>query len=678
VITVGRVAIGFSLAFSLAAILFIVLGVRQRSRDLVRNGYIAVYGFFLSTAVAFAVLLQAFLNKDFGFQYVWQYSDATLSTFYRVAGVWAGQEGSFLLWLALLAIVTVVIALRNVNDSDDLTATAVALLCGVSAFFAVLMVFDKGSNPFLANTMAGVPPQGLGPLLLHPAMVLHPPTLFMGYAWLTVPFAYGMAAVILRRPDSLWVKLTQKWTVVGWLLLSLGIGLGAWWAYVVLSFGGYWGWDAVENTSLIPWLTATALLHSSSLYIRQGIFKRWTLGLAVGTFWLTIVATWVTRSGMISSVHAFEHRTLLVQLLSGFLIVIAAGSAALIASRWRRFAVDRQVESATSRDFLYYLTNLLLTLFAAALLFGTVVYPLITGHFKYPDAPGYSGRSVMPVTYDRFARPLGVLVLFGLAVCPLLSWRGTDGATLWRRLRVPLAAALVSVPVLVFTGPWRHSIGGLLGLVVCVFALFAVLQSIYDAARRAARDRGLFTGLGRALTFSRSRTGGWVAHLGMVLVVTGLLGSNVYKIAGTAYVSTKAGTQATVDGYTLRFVGFREDTGPQNAQRTFATYDVFKGGAKVGTLAPHTDIYPPKSQYDQGQAAVRAVIMGTAGQDLFVSPSDTFDAKSKFVSLQVDVFPLIRYLWIGALMLVGGAVVSLWPRGGLAAAGEPAAETDVQ
>jgi cytochrome c-type biogenesis protein CcmF len=676
VITIGRVAIDLSLAFSLIAILFITLGVRQRSRELVRSGYIAVYGLFLSTAVAFAVLLQAFLSKDFGFAYVWQYSDATLSTFYRVAGVWAGQEGSFLLWLVFLAIVTVVIALRNIGDSDDLTATAVALLCGVSAFFAVLMVFDKGSNPFIANTMTALPPQGLSPLLLHPAMVFHPPTLFLGYAALTVPFAYGMSAVILRRADSLWVKLTQKWTVIGWLFLSLGIGLGAWWAYVVLSFGGYWNWDPVENTSFIPWLTATALLHASTLYIRQGIFKRWTLGLAVATFWLTIVATWVTRSGLISSVHAFEHRTLLVQLLTTFLVAIVVGSAVLIALRWQQFTSERQLESAMSRDFLYYLTNLTLALFAGALLFATVVYPLVTGHFKYPDAAGYTGRMVGPASYDRFARPLGVLVLFGLAICPLLSWRGTDRATIWRRLMVPLAAAVVSVPLLVLTGPWRHSIGGLLGLVVCVFALFAVLMSIFEAARRAARERGWLAGLGRALTFSRSRTGGWVAHLGMVLVVAGLLGSNVYKIAGTVYVQAKPGSEATVDGYTLRFVGFRQDVAQQDAQRTFATFDVFKGGAKVATLAPHTDIYPPKSAYDQGQAAVRAVIMSTAGQDLFVSPSDTFDAKSKYLSLQVDVFPLINYLWLGSIMLVVGAVVSLWPKGGRAAAGEPAAETD--
>jgi cytochrome c-type biogenesis protein CcmF len=673
VITLGRVAIVLSLALSLIAILFITLGVRQRSRELVRNGYIAVYGFFLSIAVAFAILLQAFINHDFGFQYVWQTSDTTLSAFYRVAGLWAEQGGSFLLWLALLAIITVVITLRNVNDCDDLTATAVAVLSGVCAFFAMMITFDKGSNPFLANPTPGAAPQGLNPLLLHPAMVLHPPALFAGYAALAVPFAFGTAALILRRADSLWVKLAQKWAVAGWLLLSLGIGLGAWWAYVVLSYGGYWGWDPVENSSLIPWITATALLHASTLYIRRGIFKHWTLGLAAATFWLTIVATWVTRSGLIGgSVHTWEHRTLLVQMLSTLLVVVGVGSAALIALRWRRFAADTELESALSRDFLYYLTNLMFALFAGALLFATVIYPLFTGHFQYPDSPGYSAASVSASVYNKFAQPLGVFVLFGLAVCPLLSWRATDGVILWRRLRVPLAAALISVPLFIFTGPWRNSVGGLLGLVVCVFAVFAVLQSIYEAARRAARERGMLAGLGRALTFSRSRTGGWTAHLGMVLIIAGLLGSNVYKLSSSAYLPTTPGSQAVVGNYTLRFSGMREDTGPQGAQRTFATFDVFRDGAKVGTLAPHTDNFPTYG------AVPRAVIISTAGEDLFVSPGDSFTRGAKHLSLQLDVFPLVNFVWIGSLMLVGGASLSLWPKGRRAAAGEPAAETVVE
>ena len=345
-IVLGRVSLTLALVFSVASVVFLFMGMRWNRKDFQRNGYYAVYGFFVTTVIASAVLLQAFLKKDFSFGYVAENSDATLSTFYRIAGFWAGQSGSFLLWLLLLAIAVIVLAVLDLNRLERLTGGAVAVLSIISAVFAALMVFDSGSNPFVkagANSM----PFGLNPLLLHPAMVLHPPSLFIGYVGLAVPFAFAVSTLLLGRGDKLWVQRAQKWAVFGWLFLSLGIGLGAWWAYVVLSFGGYWAWDAVENTSLVPWLTATALLHSFTLYKARGLFKRWALGLAVATFWFTILATWTTRTGLIQSVHAFEKRELLVWILSTFLIVVAVASVALIAWRWRKFESHDDVECVT-------------------------------------------------------------------------------------------------------------------------------------------------------------------------------------------------------------------------------------------------------------------------------------------------------------------------------------------
>ena len=332
-------------------------------------------------------------------------SDASLSVFYRIAGFWAGQQGSFLLWLLCLAITVIVIAVIDLNRLERLTGGAVAILGVVSAVFTALMIFDTGSNPFL-KAEAGAMPFGLNPLLLHPGMVLHPPTLFIGYVGLAVPFAFAISALLIGRGDKLWVQRSQKWAVFGWLFLSLGIGLGAWWAYVVLSFGGFWAWDPVENTSLVPWLTATALLHSFTLYKARGLFKRWALALAALTFFFTILATWTTRTGLISSVHAFGKNPVLIWILSSFLVVTAVGSAGLIAWRWRTFESHDEVESALSRDFLYYVTNLLLTLFAVAVAFGTVVVPLLME------------RTVGPSTYDAVARPLGVVILAMIADLP--------------------------------------------------------------------------------------------------------------------------------------------------------------------------------------------------------------------------------------------------------------------
>ncbi len=371
-------------------------------------GYLAVYGLFFSVVVASAVLLAAFVGRDFSFAYVAQNSDTSLSVFYRVAGFWAGQQGSFLLWTMLLCRHhgRHRPAQRRVDRPPD-GHRGRACWPPWPRSFAVLMVADQGSNPFLAAA-PGATGQGLNPLLLHPAMVLHPPALFAAYAALTVPFAYATAALLLGSTGRDWVLGAQKWTVAGWAFLTLGIGLGAWWAYVVLSWGGYWGWDPVENTSLIPWLTATALLHSMTLYRRRGLLRRWTLALACATFWLTIVATWTTRTGLISSVHAFERNDTLIVILSTCSAVVAAAVGRPAGLALAAVRQSRGGRLLTARDVAHVLTDVALSAFAAALLVATVVVPLTLG------------RTVGPDTYRLFAEPLGVAVVAAVALCPLL------------------------------------------------------------------------------------------------------------------------------------------------------------------------------------------------------------------------------------------------------------------
>ena len=639
----GKYSLVAALLFSLGTVWFLALGMRTDRKDLIRYGYFAAYGFFLTTVVAAAVLLQAFLKKDFGFGYVAENSDATLSVFYRVAGFWAGQQGSFLFWLLLLAIVVIVIALLDFNRLERLTAGAVMVLGVIGAVFAALMVLDAGSDPFV-KAEAGAVPFGLNPLLLHPAMVLHPPALFIGYVGLAVPFAFAVSALLLGRGDKTWVQRSQKWAVAGWLFLSLGIGLGAWWAYVVLSFGGYWAWDPVENTSLVPWLTATALLHSFTLYKARGIFKHWALGLASATFWFTILATWTTRTGLISSVHAFSKNTVLIWILSSFLVVTLVASVALIAWRWRRFQSHDELQSLLSRDFMYYATNLLLALFAVAVAFGTVAVPLLLD------------RTVGASTYDLVARPLGVVVLAMIAVCPLLAWRKTQGAELRKTLILPTVTMLVSIPLWLYLG-FQSNIWGLIGFLVCGFAFGAVIQFVLRSARRAAGPgKSLWAGMGRAFTGSRSRTAAYVVHLGMVLVVAGLLGSTVYKVEKSMVVKVEPGATASLGGYTLTYEGMKAGTGAQSSTRSVATFSVTRDGVSLGTLSPHTDIYPMTG------AAVRAVILGRPFEDLFVVADQPFDGTSETIVLRMVIFPLIRWVWIGSILLCAGAVVSLWPK----------------
>ncbi len=642
-IVLGRLALSLALVFSVAGVVFLALGMRWDRRDLLRNGYYAVYAFFLATVVSAAVLLQAFLKGDFSFGYVAENSDASLSTFYRIAGFWAGQQGSFLLWLLLIAIVVVVIALLDLNKLEPLTGGAVMVLSVIGAVFTALMVFDQGSNPFV-KAAAGTVPFGLNPLLLHPAMVLHPPALFIGYVGLSVPFAFAVSAMLQGRADALWVKLSQKWAVAGWLFLSLGIGLGAWWAYVVLSFGGYWGWDPVENTSLVPWLAATALLHSMTLYRTRGLFKRWALGLASAAFFFTILATWTTRTGLINSVHAFEESKVLVWILSTFLVAIAAVGVGLLAWRWRRFESHDDVQSWLSRDFLYYVTNLLLTLFAVALALVTVAVPLVLN------------KTVGPSTYNTFAEPLGVVVLALIAVCPLLAWRKTEGAALSGSLIVPAVVAALSVPLWLALGFQSH-LWGFVGLVVCGFAGGAVLQFVLRSARKAAGPgRSLWAGLGRAFSGSRPRTASFVVHFGMVLLMVGLIGSNVYRVEKSTIVKVQPGATASLQGYVLTYRSMSDGSGAQGSTHAVASFSVTRNGVAVGTLKPRTDVYPASG------AAVRAVILGGWKQDLFVVADAGFDKTSKTIALRTVIFPLIRFVWVGAILLCVGAGVSLWPK----------------
>ncbi|MGE5228515.1 MAG: heme lyase CcmF/NrfE family subunit [Deltaproteobacteria bacterium] len=639
----GTYSLVATLILALGAAWLLALGAWSERKDLIRYGYYAAYGFFLTTVIASAVLLQAFLKGDFSFAYVVENSDTSLSVFYRIAGFWAGQSGSFLLWLLCLAIAVIVIAVIDLNRLERLTGGAVAVLAVIAAVFAALMIFDSGSNPFLAAE-PGAMPFGLNPLLLHPGMVLHPPALFIGYVGLAVPFAFAVSTLLLGRGDKLWVQRSQKWAVFGWLFLSLGIGLGAWWAYVVLSFGGYWAWDPVENTSLVPWLTATALLHAFTLYKARGLFKRWALGLAATTFFFTILATWTTRTGLISSVHAFGRNPVLIWILSTLLVVTAVGSAALIVWRWHRFESRDDIESWLSRDFLYYVTNLLLTLFAVAIAFATVAVPLLME------------RTVGASTYDAVAQPLGVVVLAMIAICPLLAWRKTEGAELRKTLILPTVTMLASIPLWLYLG-FQSNIWGFIGLLVCGFAFGAVIQFVLRAARRAAGPgNSLWSGLGKAFTGSRTRTAAYIVHMGMVLVVAGLLGSTVYKVEQSTIVKVEPGQTASLNGYTLTYKGMEESTGAQNSTRAEATFAVTKDGQALGTVGPHTDVYPVSG------AAVRAVILGRPFEDLFVVADEPFDGTSETIALRIVVFPLIRWVWIGSILLCAGAVVSLWPK----------------
>lgn len=668
----GHVLLILGLTLLAASVGALSAGLAGRHQRAMRIGLWLVWAAAAAVLVAAVILLRALLVGDTGFAYVLENWHPSLSTPYRVAAFWAGAQGSLLFWVSLLTLATAVVAGRSLRPPvasgsaghggpaagrrsratgaastvDALGAGAVLTLAAVAVFLVALMVFDTSSNPFVAAPIPAPPPAGLNPLLLHPAMALHPPTLFLGYVGLAIPFAFAMSALAGGRLDSVWTRRSRGWLLGGWLFLSLGIGLGAWWAYVILSWGGYWGWDPVENTSLVPWMTATGVLHAFSVYRRAPVFRRWAVVLAILTFWFTILATWTTRSGVVASVHAFERRSLLVVVLSLLLGVVAAAGVALVVARWRAIgdgsSPDGSIMGSVEpgpRDVMHEITDVALTAFAAAVAFATVAMPVLFG------------QTVRPETYDTLARPLGILTVAGLGLCPLLARGGDDRPGLLMRLAPPAVTAAIAIAVLAAAG-WGGSLGGLSGLGACVFAGVASLEWLWLRARRAAASDGILTGLGRALTGGRGAVGGLVAHLGMAVLLAGLIGSGLYE--QEAQLDLADGASVAVGGYALTVLGVDTRSIEQDGERVIVGMAVERDGRRVGVGEPALDHYA-----GSGQTVARAAIVGTTWRDVFISPVSFAD---EAVSVHVIVFPLIRFVWVGSGMLVVGAGIALLPR----------------
>lgn len=594
---------------------------------------------FVGAAAAGIVLLLALLRGDTSFAYVVQNWDPGLSVAYRIAAFWAAQAGSLLFWAILSLAATLAVAARAWRSRDPLDVGAVLVLAAADLFLVALMVFDGGSDPFATATGDAVP-LGMNPLLLHPAMALHPPALFLGYACLTVPFAYALVGFRGPRTDARWARRSRPWALGGWLFLTLGIGLGAWWAYVILSWGGFWGWDPVENTSLVPWLTATALVHSLAVYTRSATFRRWSAALAVLTFWFVLLAVWTTRTGVVASVHAFERRTLFVVLLTGVLVGVAAlGGVVLVRGR-RPAGQSGRALDLSGQDLMHEVADVVLVAFAVALAFATVAAPLLFGQHVRAD------------TYDLLAQPLGIVTVLGVGICALLGGSGGRRALLVRSAG-PVGMGVLAAFVVASTG-WGGSALGLTGLAVCVFAGMSSLEWLGLRARRLVGDGRRPSQVCRALLSNRRSTAGFVVHVGIAVLLAGLLGADVYEVQQRVELPAQAGATVAVGEYRLVFQGYSEAVAPQSGERILATLRVEHEGRQVGTVSPAFDYY---GVWDQ--AVPRAAIFGSAWEDLFVSP-ESFAQEA--VELQVIVFPLVRLMWAGAGLLVVGGALGLLPR----------------
>lgn len=681
----------FAMLLALASAVVLLGGVKGRRERLVNAGYLMVFGTTIALTLCIAIILVCFVTENYSLAYVvsnYPNTDSALKPLYEVSAVWAGRQGSLLLWTWLISVFGSVVAWKRMHATDDLSSSALAVVQVIVALFAATLVFSESNNPFMATaaeflnadgTLAGKI-GGMNPLLMHWAMILHPPATFIGYAGMTIPFAYAMAALITGDLSARWVELTDRYAVFSFIFLTIGMALGAVWAYVVLGWGGFWAWDAVENASLMSWLTGVALIHSFTMYRKHGCFKRWSMFSATITFIFVVLGTFITRSGLVQSVHAFAEDP--VSTYFFLAIMVAAGMAFLIGLLYRHAQIedDDEIESLVSKNGSYFITNLVMVVAAVLVAYLTISSAL-------PTWMPLGGSVVAAGAFNAVARPVGTLLCLLMAVCPMLGWRKTDGVAFARTMRVPLIAgavvfALLMVLFVMKFAPEYDAImaaGGAsaqllaeqgpkayyFALTVVAFAAAALLftSSLYLLSRGVGarmRNKGENAVLATVNLFRRSpaQAGGYLTHLGVAIVLVGLVGSSMYVQEQTLNLENEEGASGQVGAYELTYMGDREYTDSADDLFREVTLKVTDAatGAELGTLTPSMEV----SATNTGQQTLHAGVITFPIEDLFVA-FQGLNADGS-LSINVKINPLILFNWVGAGVSVLGIVLAFAPR----------------
>jgi cytochrome c-type biogenesis protein CcmF len=613
---------------------------RRRLAESAQNALVAAFG---ATAVASVVLLAALARHDFSFQYVADHTSRELPLGYTLTAFWGGQEGSLLLWLLVLCGYSVAAVLTARRAGREVLAWVVPTLGLVGTFFAVLLVFV--ASPF-ATQVAPADGAGLNPSLQNPYMAVHPPMLYLGYVGLTVPFAFAMGALLARRTDERWIVATRRWTLAAWAFLGIGQLLGAHWAYVEIGWGGYYAWDPVENAALMPWLAATAFLHSVMIQEKRGMLKVWNVLLVVLAFCLSLFGTFLTRSGIIQSIHSFTQSTIGPWFL-GFICLITAGSLALVFLRLPLLRAKTRLESLVSREATFLYNNLLLVALALTILWG-VVYPLLS------EAVTGEASTVSKPYYNFFLHSFGLPLLLLMGIGPLVAWRRASLRALGRTFAWPASAALAAGIALLAAGAGSSRIG----VIAYTFSVFVLASIVLEFARGTSARRAL-GGVGWAGAFSsliarnRRRYGGYVVHAAVVLLAIGVAGSSAYQTVRESRLHP--GDSMTVAGNRLVFRGFDERT-ESNHRAIRANVDVYRGGEYLGRYRPGKNQYFAEDQVSN-EVSIRHDLL--TGGDLFLI-ADQVNADGS-VDLKALQKPLVNLLWLAGLVFVGGSLIALWP-----------------
>lgn len=638
----GYLSLIMALSVTIYALVAQLAGIKTgdgRLQESARGGILAA-----SFLVTFAsVLLIYFLvTSDFTIRYVYEYTSRSLPAFYKFSAFWAGNAGSLLLWAWILSIYSVIVAFSKRGDQDrSLPYVNIILLLNV---FFFLLVLNFLANPFERMPVVVRDGHGLNPQLQNPGMVFHPLTVYLGYVGFAVPYAFALAALITKRVGDQWIKTTRRWSVIAWMFLSLGNLTGAQWAYVELGWGGFWAWDPVENASFVPWLTATAFIHSVMIQERKDLLKIWNMVLIMITYLLTLFGTYLVRSGVIVSVHAFG-TSQLGHFFLGFLILMVIISAYFLISRLGLLREEKELESYLSRESSFLINNLLLVGAAFAVFWGTI-FPLVSDLIRGVKI------TVGPPFFNQVAGPILLAILFLMGICPLIAWQRSSWKNLRDNFLWPFLAALVFGIFLYLVG--IRMIYPIIGFIVAFFVLITIIKEFSLGTRVRSRLTGetvptAFWGL---VSRNRRRYGGYLVHLGVVLIAIAITGTMGLKNETVQTVTR--GEHIHIGDYQLTFQGLEQKPRGQNVV-VFADMPVIKNGKIIGRVMPEKVFY---DKWDQPSTEVS--ILGSLKEDLYVILS-TWDKGGEEVTFKVNVNPLMAWMWIGGYILIFGTVFALWP-----------------
>jgi cytochrome c-type biogenesis protein CcmF len=641
-----------------------IYGYFKKSATLIESARRSMLLTFPLLTLAAAVLITLLVRGDFQVQFVYEVTSKSMPTYLKVTAWWGGQSGSLLFWSWLMSAFASAVMLRKWDRDQEFLPWVIVVTSVTLAFFLLLNILFE--NPFArlfqtidgniaaytfapANSTPLVPAdgRGLNPLLRHPGMVIHPPMVYLGFVSFVIPFAFAIAALVTGRTDDRWIRVTRRWTLWAWLFLSFGLVLGGRWAYDVLGWGGYWGWDPVEIAAFMPWLTGTAFLHSVMIQEKRGMLKQWNMVLIILTYALVIFGTFLTRSGVLSSVHAFAQSAIGPSFFV-FIGVTFVTSISLLIYRWADLRAEAEMKSMLSREALFLLNNLLFMSVLVVCFWG-VIFPLISELFTGQKV------TVGPPFYERANSPLFAGLMLLMAIAPLSAWGHSTVKTLGRAIWKPAIAALVLTAITFFT--YTRNWIALIGFFLVALTVLVTLYEFWRGARARQHSQGenFFTALARLTGRNRRRYGGYVIHISMMLMAIGILGIELFQsqTQGTLQVNESLELQ----GYKLVYKDIASwDDGSANVNHTRAVMEVYKNDQWLTELHPRTDYY-----FDSQQNMTLPGVRSTLGDDVYVILVDWEPASAIGATFKIYVNPLVNWLWIGSLAFLFGVIIAAWP-----------------